>query len=431
MPDATAALVAAVDAQRDDLVAFIRSLVQIPSLPGAERPAHAMVAAQLTTMGLAVDVVPIERELIASHPAFCDDGIPFDDRINIVGRWRGTGASGSSTDEPGGSLILNGHLDVVSPGDESRWTGSPWSGDVRRGRIYGRGACDMKSGVSSMIFAVAALKAAGVVLEHDVLIESVSAEESGGVGTLATIVKGYRADAAVIMEPTSLKMCPVQAGALTFRLKVPGRSVHACIKQEGVSAIDKAYVLIQALLELERDRHRATTNALYPDPMHIAPISVGTIRGGNWPSTVPEEAVLEGRYGVLPGESVGEARQAMAEALTRAATNDPWLARHPPVLEWFEGQFESGQTPVDSPIVGVLGGCHEAILGAKPVIEGVTYGSDLRLFTNHAHMPAVLYGPGDVRQAHAVDESIDIEEIMTATRVLALTIFRWCRGRLG
>jgi len=430
MPDATAAIVAAVEARRDDLIAFIQSLVQTPSLPGAERPAHALVAARLTTMGLGVDLVPIEYEKIKDHPAFCDDGIPFDDRINIVAQWRGAGPDGRGESAPGGSLILNGHLDVVSPGAESRWTGSPWSGAVRKGRIYGRGACDMKSGVGAMIFAVAALKAAGVTLEHDVLIESVSGEESGGVGTLATIVKGYRADAAIIMEPTSLKMCPVQAGALTFRLKVRGRSVHACIKQEGVSAIDKACLLMNALLGLERDRHRATSNPLYPDPMHIAPISVGTIRGGNWPSTVPEEAVLEGRYGVLPGESVGEARQAMAEALTRAASNDPWLSRQPPVLEWFEGQFESGQTPIDSPIIGVLGGCHEAVVGTRPVIEGVTYGSDLRLFTNHAGMPAVLYGPGDVHQAHAVDESIDIEEIMTATRVLALTIFRWCRGRL-
>ncbi|MDE3155716.1 MAG: ArgE/DapE family deacylase [Acidobacteriota bacterium] len=429
MSDPTASIVAAVDAQRDELVAFIQSLVQTPSLPGRERPAHALVAARLTTMGLGVDVVPIEYERIREHPAFCDDGIPFEDRINIVAQWRGAGPGGRDASTPGGSLILNGHLDVVSPGDELRWTGSPWSGAVRKGRIYGRGACDMKSGVGAMIFAVAALKAAGVTLEHDVLIESVSGEESGGAGTLATIVKGYRADAAIIMEPTSLKMCPVQAGALTFRLKIPGRSVHACIKQEGVSAIDKACLLMNALLDLEQARHRAIVNPLYPDPMHIAPISVGTIHAGNWPSTVPEQAVLEGRYGVLPGESVGEARQAMAEALTRVAAADPWLSKHPPVLEWFEGQFESGQTPVDSPIITTLADSHEAIIGAPPVIEGVTYGSDLRLFTNHAGMPAVLYGPGDVHQAHAVDESIEIEEIMTATRVLALTIFRWCRGR--
>jgi acetylornithine deacetylase len=428
MPDhSVSAIFAAVDAQRQQLVQLIQSLVQVPSLPGAERPAHALVAATLTMMGLDVDVVSIDYNTVKHHPAFCDDGIPFDNRINIVGRWRGSGAAPSSASATG-SLILNGHLDVVSPGDESLWDGSPWSGELRHGRIYGRGACDMKSGLAAAIFAVAALRSIGVTLAHDVLLESVSGEESGGVGTLATIVKGYRADAAVIMEPTSLKMCPVQAGALTFRLIVRGRSVHACIKDEGVSAIDKAYLFVQALADLEIARHRGTTNPLYPNPMRVAPISLGTIRGGNWHSTVPDQVVIEGRYGVMPGESVEAAKAVMVDALNRAAAADRWLAANPPALEWFEGQFESGATPADAPILSVLGGSHHQATGRKPDVEGVTYGSDLRLFTNHADMPAVLYGPGDVREAHAVNESIALDEILTATRVLALTIFRWCGG---
>lgn len=428
MPDHSVdAIFAAVNTQRQQLVQFIQSLVQVPSLPGAERPAHALVAATLTMMGLDVDLVSIDYNTVKHHPAFCDDGIPFDNRINIVGRWRGSGTAPDSA-QAGGSLILNGHLDVVSPGDESLWEGSPWSGELRHGRIYGRGACDMKSGVASAIFAVAALRSIGVTLAHDVLIESVSGEESGGVGTLATIMKGYRADAAIIMEPTSLKMCPVQAGALTFRLIVRGRSVHACIKDEGVSAIDKAYLLVHALAELEIARHRGTTNPLYPNPMRVAPISLGTIHGGNWHSTVPDQVVIEGRYGVMPGESVPAAKEVMVDALNRAVMADRWLAANPPGLEWFEGQFESGATPADAPILGTLGASHRQATGHPPDIEGVTYGSDLRLFTNHADMPAVLYGPGDVREAHSVNESIALDEILTATRVLALTIFRWCGG---
>lgn len=428
MPDHSVdAIFAAVNTQRQQLVQFIQSLVQVPSLPGAERPAHALVAATLTMMGLDVDLVSIDYNTVKHHPAFCDDGIPFDNRINIVGRWRGSGTAPDSA-QAGGSLILNGHLDVVSPGDESLWEGSPWSGELRHGRIYGRGACDMKSGVASAIFAVAALRSIGVTLAHDVLIESVSGEESGGVGTLATIMKGYRADAAIIMEPTSLKMCPVQAGALTFRLIIRGRSVHACIKDEGVSAIDKAYLLVHALAELEIARHRGTTNPLYPNPMRVAPISLGTIHGGNWHSTVPDQVVIEGRYGVMPGESVPAAKEVMVDALNRAVMADRWLAANPPALEWFEGQFESGATPADAPILSTLGASHRQATGHPPDIEGVTYGSDLRLFTNHAEMPAVLYGPGDVREAHSVNESIALDEILTATRVLALTIFRWCGG---
>jgi acetylornithine deacetylase len=432
MPDhPVSAICAAVTAQRQQLLQFIQSLVQVPSLPGAERPAHAMVAATLTMMGLDVDVVTIDFNAIKHHPAFCDDGIPFDNRINIVGRWRGSGAPVVPKSAATGSLILNGHLDVVSPGDESRWDGSPWGGTFRNGRIYGRGACDMKSGVAAAIFAVAALRSMGVTLEHDVFIQSVSGEESGGVGTLATIVKGYRADAAIIMEPTSLKMCPVQAGALTFRLTVRGRSVHACIKDEGVSAIEKAYLLVRALSDLETARHKASRNPLYPNPDRVAPISIGTIRGGNWHSTVPDEVVIEGRYGVMPGESVPTAKAIMMAALEQATTADRWLAAHPPSLEWFEGQFESGATPPDAPILAALRSSHHQTTGQEPEVEGVTYGSDLRLFTNYAGMPAVLYGPGDVRQAHAVNESIPFDEVLTATRVLALTIFNWCGGRVG
>ncbi|HEY7789182.1 MAG TPA: M20/M25/M40 family metallo-hydrolase, partial [Vicinamibacterales bacterium] len=163
MPDhPVSAICAAVTAQRQQLLQFIQSLVQVPSLPGAERPAHAMVAATLTMMGLDVDVVTIDFNAIKHHPAFCDDGIPFDNRINIVGRWRGSGAPVVPKSAATGSLILNGHLDVVSPGDESRWDGSPWGGTFRNGRIYGRGACDMKSGVAAAIFAVAALRSMGV-----------------------------------------------------------------------------------------------------------------------------------------------------------------------------------------------------------------------------------------------------------------------------
>jgi acetylornithine deacetylase len=254
----------------------------------------------------------------------------------------------------------------------------------------------------------------------------VSGEESGGVGTLTTIVKGYRADAALILEPTKLRLCPIQSGALTFRLRVRGRSIHACMERLGVSAIDKACYLMRRLDALDGERHRARPNAFYPDPLNIAPISVGTLSGGDWHSTVPQEAVIEGRYGIFAGEPVDEAKLAFAAAVREAAAEDAWLRDHPPELEWFEGQFESGQTAGDAPILRELAACHEAIVEEAAVVQGVTYGSDLRLFTNHARIPAVLYGPGDVANAHCVDEFVELDEVVTATKVLALTVATWC-----
>jgi acetylornithine deacetylase len=414
---------------RRELIVFLQKLVQLPSLPGYEQKAQHFVADKLRSLGLAVDVVSSEFDELKDHPAFCDDGVPFRERLNVVGCWRGSGPIPKSAAPR--SLILNGHMDVVPTSSESLWSESPWSGAIRNGQLYGRGSCDMKAGVTANIFAVQTLQAMGFRPAADVLIESVIGEESGGVGTLTTIIKGFKADAAIITEPTQLRLCPVQSGALTFRVRVSGRAMHACMKPHGVSAIEKFYLVLQSVQGLERRRHVEYKNALYEDPNNIAPVNFGTIRAGEWPSTVPDELVVEGRFGVLPGESTDAARQAMAAALASAAAADPWLREHPPELEWFEGQFESGQTPLDSPIVRTIAESHSNLFGSAPVVQGVTYGSDLRLFTNHGNTPAVLYGPGSIFDAHTVNEHVDLEEVMAATKVLAYIVTQWCGGEFS
>jgi len=428
MPDLVSSISAQVELLREDLIFFLQKLVQFPTLPGFEQKAQYFVSDKLESLGLATEIISSELEDLQDHPAFCDDAVPFRDRLNVVGRWTGSDRERQSSSAR--SLILNGHMDVVPTGAESLWSESPWSGSVHDGRLYGRGSCDMKAGVTANIFAVQALQAIGFHPAGDVLIESVIGEESGGVGTLATIVRGVRADAAVISEPTQLRLCPVQSGALSFRIRVTGRAVHACMKPYGVSAIEKFYVLLRAVQELDRTRHVEYRNPLYEDPQNVAPINFGTIRGGDWPSTVPDQLVVEGRFGVLPGESTDAARRSLSSTLQQAASSDPWLQQHAPELIWFEGQFESGQTPQDAPIVTSMAECHTRALGKPPKIQGVTYGSDLRLFTNHGNIPAVLYGPGNVANAHTVDEYVDLEEVISATRVLALIVATWCGGNL-
>lgn len=408
---------AAVDTRQQELLGFCQRLVQSPSLPDQEHGAQEIVAGQLRAMGLDVEVLPVRFDRLRGHPAFGDDGFSPDQRIDVIGRWRGQG--------DGRSLILNGHVDVVSPGDPALWTESPWSGALHDGRLWGRGSCDMKCGLASGIFALLVLQDLGWSPAGDIIVESVVGEESGGAGTLAAIVEGIRADGAIILEPTRLELCPVQSGALTFRLTVPGRAAHGAMRQRGVSAIEKFSLLQAALLDLERRRHEGRVVPLYDEPQWVAPLSIGTIRGGEWHSTVAETVTAEGRFGVFPGEPVEEARRVFERAVTDAAGRDPWLVAHPPRVEWFEGQFESGQTPVDHPLVVTLGAAHERIMGKGPRLRGVPYGSDLRLFTNHAAMPAVLYGPGDVALAHAVDESIEVHEILEATAVLVAAVAEW------
>lgn len=421
----------AVDSLREELFRFLQRLVQRPSLPGDEKAAQELVAEKLRALGLSVELVRATPEEIRDHPAFCDDGYPIASRLNVVGRWSGARKGRSPQTGAAGSLILNGHVDVVPPGKEELWEDSPWSGTIKDGRLYGRGSGDMKSGLSAALFAMQALQQLAFEPEHDILFESVIGEETGGLGTLTTIVKGYAADAAIVLEPTSLALCPVQAGALNFRLTVPGRATHACMKNAGVSAIEKFYPLLQALNELDRRRHASYRNPLYEDPNNVAPLSVGTVAGGAWHSTVPEELVAEGRYGVFPGESLAAAKKAFAETLREAAQHDPWLRDHPPTLEWVEGQFEPGETPVTEPLVRTLASAHQQVTGAGPKFRGVTYGSDLRLFTNHARIPAVLYGPGNIVHAHAANEFVSLEEVVTITKILALTISQWCGGRFA
>ncbi|MBP6211245.1 MAG: ArgE/DapE family deacylase [Anaerolineales bacterium] len=413
----------AVEAARGELISFLQKMVQTSSLPNHEHEVQNLVVQKLRSMGLEVEIVPSNFDDLKDHPAFGDDGFSPTDRVNVVGRWAGTQAG------DGKSLILNGHVDVVPPGDLSLWADSPWSGVVRDGKLYGRGSCDMKAGLCAGIFAVDVLQRLGYQPARDILIESVIGEESGGIGTLTTIVKGYTADAVILLEPTRLELSPVQSGALTFRLTVFGRSIHAAMKAYGVSAIEKFALLLNAINKLDVERHQNFKHPLFDDPNNVAPISIGTVRGGEWHSTVPEEVVAEGRMGVFPGESNESARQALEDVIQLTAASDPWLRQNPPRVDWFEGQFESGETPLDHPLIQNLKEAHQHVTGSAPTMRAVTYGSDMRLFTNHARVAATHYGPGDVGMAHAANEFVPLDEVVTVTKVIANLITQWCGGK--
>ncbi|UCH95104.1 MAG: ArgE/DapE family deacylase [Candidatus Aminicenantes bacterium] len=417
-----------VDALKDNLIAFIQKLIQTPSLPGEEKKVQDIIASKLKELNFDVEIVPIQLDVLKDHQAFSHDRFPVDNRMNVIGLWKGTNSNKPTIpyNTTCRSLILNGHVDVVSPGDESKWENSPWSGTIKNERIYGRGSADMKAGLSCAIFACEALQKLGYCPGKDVIIQSVVGEETGGCGTLTNIIKGYTADAAIITEPTELKIYPIQSGALSFRIKINGKSMHACMKNKGVSAVEKFYVIFHAVNEFEWQRHLKYKNPIFEDPMNVAPINFGTVTSGDWPSTVPGTLVTEGRFGIFPDESAAQAKQAFEETVKIAAMKDEWLKNNLPEVEWIEGQFEPGTTNMQEPIIQTLSVCHEAVLDEKIKFAGATYGSDLRLFTNYAHIPAVLYGPGNVKDAHTVNESILIDEIIKAAKVLAFTIVNWC-----
>ena len=413
----------------DGLVALLRELIAIPSLDGEETHAQRCVASWMQETGLETDVWPVDLEELGRHPDWSHE-VEREEALGVVG-WVGERAAGAAAagSPAGRDLIFNGHIDVVPPGDEAAWTTPPWDPAVRDGRVYGRGAVDMKGGLCCALSAAKAIRDVGISLRGRLSVASVVGEEDGGTGTLATILRGHSAQGAVVVEPTRLHVVPAQAGSLMFRLVVHGLSAHGCVREEGVNAVEKFIPLLAALRRLEKERGDAARQPLFAGYRLPWPIEVGTVRAGDWASSVPDTLVAEGRYGVAVGEDVGTARRAFEEAIARAAAADPWLAEHPPDVEWWGGRFDPAVTDVDHPLVRTVTAAAADVTGSVPPVEGVTYGADMRLLVNVGHIPTVLFGPGDVRVAHMPDEHVPLKDLRAAAETLVLTALRFCGVR--
>jgi acetylornithine deacetylase len=401
----------------DGMLVFLSELVRIPSLGGEETPAQLKVAGWMRENGMEVDLWELDLEELRADPSYSAE----------IERDEGLGVVGFLGDDKGGrSLILNGHVDVVPPGPSSTWAFSPWDGGLEGGTIRGRGSLDMKGGLVAGLFAAKAIQDSGVHLSGKLYLQSVIGEEDGGVGTLAAVRRGYRADGAVIMEPTGLSICPAQAGVLNFRLSVSGRSAHGCVRNEGVSALEKFQVVHDALLALEASRNHNCSDALfrkYPLPL---PLSVGKIEGGDWASSVPDWIRAEGRYGVGPEEGLEAAQKEFEEVLAGLGSFDPWFEDNPPEVEWWGGRFEPARIDSEGPVVKELQGALRDLGIEEPRLEGVPFGSDMRLLVNEGDTQTVLFGPGDIRQAHAANESVAVEELELTAKTLALMALRFC-----
>jgi acetylornithine deacetylase len=416
--DMEQAIAEAVATLRPEIVAALQELVRIPSQTGHEGPAQDAVVRLMRAHDLDVDVWEPDAKELEPHAEYVTLGRDFTGRPNVVGVRRGEGG--------GRSLILNGHIDTVEVGDPAAWSHSPLGGDISGGRLYGRGACDMKGGVVANLFALRVLRLAGFHPAGDVFVESTISEEDGGAGALAAVLRGYVADGALISEPTNLAIVTAQGGALMFRLEVHGLSAHACVRDEGVSAVEKFAYLHHGLLEFETRRSAEITHPLYAGMRIKAPINIGVVRGGSWASSVPESLIAEGRAGLVPGEKLATFKTELAAEIARLANSDPWLREHPPEVTWLNGQFAPAGVPVDSPLVAALCQAWKATNSNSARVEAVTYGADMRHFVLTGGVPCVMFGAGDVRLAHAPDESIPIDELLAAITTTAVFIANWC-----
>ncbi|MFD4668341.1 ArgE/DapE family deacylase [Lentzea sp. NPDC058450] len=413
--DVEAAALAAVDEAA--IGPLLLDLLRVPSVTGsaAESELQHVLAGHLERLDLDVDLWSMDLDALRAHPDFPGGEAPRTEAWGLVGT-RGA--------EDGPTLILQGHVDVVPPGDLAQWQGDPFRPRVEGDVVHGRGACDMKAGVVAILVALAAIRT--VPLRGKVSAHFVVSEEDGGLGAFGTLKRGHTGDACVITEPTSGALMVANAGALTFRIEVPGLATHGSTRYAGVSALDSYLPIHAALARLETRRNVGADRLLsdYPVPY---PLSVGTVQAGDWASSVPDLLVAEGRLGVALGEDPAQARAELEACVASVCAADPWLREHPAVVTWPGGQFASGRLPVGHPLAGLVGDAHADITRtSRPAERGAPYGSDLRLYAGEG-IPTLQYGPGEVRYAHGPQEHVFLSEVLTVARALVLTVLR-CVG---
>ncbi len=402
---------------------LLEDLVAIPSETGsaAESDAQHWVARRCEHLGLDVDLWRMDLDDLRAADGFPGTEAARDEAWGMVAVTPGQ--------DDGPALVLQGHVDVVPPGDLDQWVGrDPFTPRVEGGVLYGRGACDMKAGVVANLVALDAVQRAGARLRGRVAVHTVVSEEDGGLGAFGTLARGHRGDACVITEPTGGDVITANGGALTFTLRVPGLATHGSTRYEGVSALEKFLPLYQALVDLERERNVDVDPLMSGYPIAY-PLSVGRVSAGDWSSSVPDLLTAEGRIGVRLGEDVARTRGDLESCVARVNAADPWLADHPVVVGWTGGQFASGRFPVGHPFLGVVQQAHADATGGPPPRErGAPYGSDLRLY-NGAGIPSLHLGPGQAKHAHSPLEQVRLSEVADVARMLTLVILRSCGTR--
>lgn len=399
-------------------IKLLQRLVQEPSKREQEEKAQAIIVEKCRELGLAIDLWEIGDDSLRNHPNFYCDRTDFSGNPNLVAVRKGEGG--------GKSLILNGHIDVVPEGNPNDWEEDPFSGLVKNGKVYGRGTTDMKGGTVSLLLALEAIISLGIELKGDVIFQSVIEEESGGAGTLAAVLRGYHADGAIIPEPTNMKLFPLQQGSMWFRLTIKGKSAHGGTRYEGVSAIELAMDVVKEIKKLEKDRNEAVNHPLYKNIPIPIPINIGKITSGEWPSSVPDKAVIEGRFGIAPTETMKAAQNAMDDCISRLNATNEWFRAKPVELEWFGARWLPGSLELNHPLMQTISDSFVKIKGQPPVIEASPWGTDGGYLSNIGDIPVVVFGPGKTELAHDANEYIEIDKVIEASEIIALTIMNWC-----
>ncbi|MEM7422199.1 MAG: ArgE/DapE family deacylase [Pseudomonadota bacterium] len=420
MDDLERRVISAVDAGWDEQVAFTRDLVRYPSLRGQEHTAQEFVYEALRARGYAMDRWTIDEGAIRDHPGFSPVAVSYENAVNVVGTHTPRTATGRS-------LVLNGHIDVVPEGPLDMWRRPPFEPWIDGDWLYGRGSGDMKAGIAANIFAVDALRRIGLQPAATVYQQSVTEEECTGNGALAALVRGYKAEAAIIPEPSDHALTRANVGVLWFQITIRGKPVHVREAGAGSNAILSAYGVISALKDLEaawnlkKDRVRHFEHLDHP-----INFNVGKISGGDWASSVPAWCTLDCRIAIFPGEDPVAAAREIEAAVRGAAMADPFLSNSPPTIA-FNGFFARGYVLEEGTAAeeALATAYRTAFDGEVLRAQTSTAYLDGRVFVLYGDCPCLVFGPIS-ENVHGFDERVSLESIRRVTRTIALFIVSWC-----
>jgi len=376
--------------RKKELVDLTVQLVQTPTEnpPGNEKGAVQLLKPFLSKMGFKIKTVLSPKG-----------------RWNLVAekRW-GKG---------GRTLIFNGHLDVVPAGNPSQWTYPPFQGKLHRGRIYGRGSSDMKSGIASFLQALSSIERSKIPLHQGaVLLHLVSDEESHGhqgMGFL-TQQEGIQGHAALVGEPTDLQPVIAQKGALWLRIVAFGKSAHGSRPHLGVNAIEKMTTLVRRLSSIPLERE----HPLLGKPT----LSIGMIQGGTKINIVPDRCQIEADRRLLPDERREKALEEIKEILDSLQSQDPLFQYRLEEIDF----AEPAEIDSDEEIVKIGVEAIQNVTGRKPLLSGFSGFTDSRFYVNQCHIPTLIFGPGAVDQSHTTNESVEVDALVDAAHIYAMVV---------
>ena len=438
MTDLTATIAAAVDARVDRIVQTLCDLIAFPSVvknnpaeagPG-ERDCQLYLQARLQALGFVTDLWdpdgPALYDKYKGRPG-ANRGRTFEGRPNLGGTLAGTG--------DGRSIMLTGHIDVVPPGALDHWRSDPFRPLVENGFVRGRGAVDMKGGVACMLMAIEILKEIGVPLRGDVVFTTVVDEEIGGMGSLAMVDRGFKADAGIMTEPTGNRIAPLCHGILWGRIVIDGIGGHAELTPDvwhGSGPVDAIQLVRQMLDGIDILNRRWMFDPIKNHPLMDLPnqIIVTQVQAGEHPSSMAGkgEIIVDVQY--LPHEKDefglgGHVKREVEEHIRQVCQADPYLRRHPARIEWIL-DADCAEVPADHLFVATFRDA-AANAGVSPVLSGFGAHSDIGLPTGLGQTPTVNFGPGHPAQSHQPNEQVSIEDLVQCTKAVALTIRSWCR----